>query len=955
MIRSFVRLLLLLYYARIYVRGKELLPLRGPVLFVANHPNSLIDPLVVGAVAKRNVRFLAKAPLFDIPVFGDILRALGMVPVYRRSDDPSLVGKNTEMLAQAAKALARGECVGIFPEGKTHDAVRLDQVKTGAARIARQAIDAGCQNLQIVPLGLNYQEKDRFRSAIWVEVGRPLEAVQFFKADLEDAAQVRGLTLALEQALKGLVIHLENESWEEFLPELEHLLPLPGWRRSALAEIAQRKRIADAMNYFYHREHALAEGLAERIRKLRLALAAAGLKISSDLFRLRGVRLWMRQCVDLLFIFLAALPSLFGTLYNIVPYFITRPVARRFIEPGRTTTAFYHLTLGVPVYLLWYLAAGLGMAAYFTPQVAWVCTLTAPCAGLFALSFWGRLSRFGSLWWQELILLTHGAKLAALRNTAEELRHDLAALAQRYRTQPGTSFWEAPLPLSPYRLTLRIISTIVLLLAVFLLYERPPGAAQLEDHPAQAVPFTSLSDQAIVSMCGLDEQLLLELFTQLPALEQRAYTLVEDFKQGKRSYYHQDDDNEIRRQLLSYLSIRSELLKLAWRYRTYAEIRNEPLRLRAFLLGLSSASAIYTFSSKFVQLFDADTLAQKKLNEPEPLWGLPADSYSTIRAKVAEATRRGELQSAYARYERENDLFLRRGLLQGSPYAAEHAQIAAGRRMLTDNAGRLSLIPAPDGIGKEVLRSLYGGQAFVSIWLGDTRVRHPHNGQPLISPQDLETMRHKLQPGDILVERQNWFLSRAFMPGYWAHAALYIGTPEELQRLGIASDARVAPLLAKLRAPNDRGHQPVIIEAVPRGVRFNTLEECIGIADSAAVLRPKLPPQQISEAIARALSHFGKAYDFNFDFFSSDKIVCTELVYRAYDSFLKFPLVDVLGRKTMPPTELVRSFTAARNSAAEQYELIAFLDGDEERGSAIFKDEEAFAKTVDRPSMTWMQ
>ena len=116
LVRGFVRALAKFYYPRIEVTGGKLIPRDGPVLLVANHPNSLIDPVLLGIAAQRPVRLMAKAPLFKIPVFGGALRALGMVPAYRGSDDAGQVAKNFESLAVAARQLASGCVMGIFPD-----------------------------------------------------------------------------------------------------------------------------------------------------------------------------------------------------------------------------------------------------------------------------------------------------------------------------------------------------------------------------------------------------------------------------------------------------------------------------------------------------------------------------------------------------------------------------------------------------------------------------------------------------------------------------------------------------------------------------------------------------------------------------------------------------------------------------------------------------------------------
>lgn len=151
------------------------------------------------------------------------------------------------------------------------------------------------------------------------------------------------------------------------------------------------------------------------------------------------------------------------------------------------------------------------------------------------------------------------------------------------------------------------------------------------------------------------------------------------------------------------------------------------------------------------------------------------------------------------------------------------------------------------------------------------------------------------------------------------------------------------------------GHPHVIIEAVSEGVVFSSLEHSIGGGDAACAMRPRLPPEQIREAIARAFSHVGKPYDFEFDFFSTDKLVCTELVFRAYDGAIQFPLVEVLGRKTMPAVELVRKCCAEHGRPQAELEFVAFLDGDDRRGTASFKDFRAFEATLKRPGLDWLQ
>lgn len=211
LIRGVVGFALRLFYRVEVVRHTA--DLSGPVMFVGNHPNSLIDPALVFVITDRQVTFLAREPLFRVPVMGWLLRGLGALPVYRKQDNPGLMTKNEGTLDTAADALAAGRAITIFPEGKSHSAPQLSEIKTGCARIALKVAKRG-QALRIVPVGLTYEQKHRFKSRVHVEVG---EAILVEAAGaLDEAAEqewVRSLTERVGEALRGVTINLET--WED--------------------------------------------------------------------------------------------------------------------------------------------------------------------------------------------------------------------------------------------------------------------------------------------------------------------------------------------------------------------------------------------------------------------------------------------------------------------------------------------------------------------------------------------------------------------------------------------------------------------------------------------------------------------------------------------------------------------------------------------------------------------
>ena len=154
-----------------------------------------------------------------------------------------------------------------------------------------------------------------------------------------------------------------------------------------------------------------------------------------------------------------------------------------------------------------------------------------------------------------------------------------------------------------------------------------------------------------------------------------------------------------------------------------------------------------------------------------------------------------------------------------------------------------------------------------------------------------------LEPGDVIVTRHAIALTNLFIPGFWPHAALYIGTPAQRDALGIRVSADKQVLWTG----------PVCtLEALKDGVRLRPLSETLSV-DHFVVLRPQVPATTIRRAIERGIVHEGKMYNFDFDFFSSDRLVCTEVLYRSYDGLdgIAFPLTERAGRKTLSAEDVL--------------------------------------------------
>lgn len=211
---ALLRLSLRIYFKRIEVVGADEVPRDQPVIFVLNHPNALVDPVFLLCLAPRRVSFLAKAPLFRMPVLGFLVKAMDSLPVYRRQDEGEDVSKNNETFDAARKLLARGGTIGICPEGVSHDEPGLKPIKTGAARISLASVSTGAvSNLTIVPAGLYYTSKTSFRSSALLYFGKPLhiDPVQLEPDGTPPRGEVKVLNARIEKALREVILDAEHE------------------------------------------------------------------------------------------------------------------------------------------------------------------------------------------------------------------------------------------------------------------------------------------------------------------------------------------------------------------------------------------------------------------------------------------------------------------------------------------------------------------------------------------------------------------------------------------------------------------------------------------------------------------------------------------------------------------------------------------------------------------------
>jgi 1-acyl-sn-glycerol-3-phosphate acyltransferase len=285
LLSSLLRLAIRIFFRRVEIVGAERVPAQGPVVFVLNHPNGLIDPAVLLCLAPRRVSFLAKAPLFRMPLVGLWCRAFDAIPVHRKQDPGSEMTRNRETFDAARGVLVRGGAIALFPEGTSHSDPKLKPLKTGAARIALGAAAALPQDLPltIVPAGLYYRAKQTFRSAALLRYGDPLPVERLVQAPGAEppADAVRALTDQLEAALAKVTLQAEEGEAHALVARAQRILSTadaaPAQPLSLAEEFELKRRILEGYEAGRRRWPDRIAAIVARMERYEAAIAAAGI------------------------------------------------------------------------------------------------------------------------------------------------------------------------------------------------------------------------------------------------------------------------------------------------------------------------------------------------------------------------------------------------------------------------------------------------------------------------------------------------------------------------------------------------------------------------------------------------------------------------------------------------------------------------------------------------------
>jgi hypothetical protein len=454
--------------------------------------------------------------------------------------------------------------------------------------------------------------------------------------------------------------------------------------------------------------------------------------------------------------------------------------------------------------------------------------------------------------------------------------------------------------------------------------------------------------------------------------------LIADLQKNEPLFSHREDQPltaderdlalDLFAQVISYQVALDALSRFHLEFYRIDPVVHPILHARHFLLGFAAYCAQIRLGMELIDRTIGKPQFEKLLDEGSPNRGLPKGAYALLKWNVVHVEDVGRIFAAhqyhkvlratlYGRVEKAPKMREVRKIVDTAYEAVKGHLAKKGVELFAQNG--LDLLKDGGHV------AWFPVQAGVAEWMGDTRVKRI--GRDLIGADQIGEAVARSQPGDIVVERRNWYLSNIGLPGFWPHAALYLGSSAEMSSFLDADEAVTkafgGPFTRALKKKHpkawaeydraDHGHAHRLIEAMSEGVVFTTAEHSFA-ADYAAALRPRLSKLEVAKAIERAFGYFGRPYDFDFDFETDRSLVCSELVYKAYEpraefTGIKLDLVRVIGRPTLPPNVMIAQFDREVGKPGQQLDLAWFLDGSEKDRAARFSDLESLRASHKRP------
>ncbi len=440
-LKFLMRITTKIFFRSITVRNREIVPPKGPLMVLANHPSTFMDPILVATILNRKVYFLAKGELFKTKFTRWLLPKFNMIPVYRKQDDPSLMNKNEETFNKCFEHLEKGGVILMFPEGISITERKLKPIKTGAARIVlgAEARNDFQLNVQIINIGLNYEDPHKFNREVFININPAIEAKKYGDAYKNDPIKaVQELTTDITKELERLVIDIEDTKTDVLVKNIEQLYKYKLTKELGIheddksKEFLITKNIVETVNYYNIIQPKRVEEMKSRLKNYFDNLEKIGLS-DKDISNTTNNGSFILENIRSLITIILGFPLyLYGLINNFLPFEIPGFIARKTTKSiefrgaigmvgGMFTFLIFHT---LQIYFVW----------KFT-KIQWLTIIYAislPISGLFTYWYYHTVLEIKNKWTLMMIFYKKSVFIANLISEREKIISEFDAAKNEY-------------------------------------------------------------------------------------------------------------------------------------------------------------------------------------------------------------------------------------------------------------------------------------------------------------------------------------------------------------------------------------------------------------------------------------------------------------------------------------------------------------------------------------------
>lgn len=396
-----------IFFRSITIRNKELIPEKGPLMVLANHPSTFMDPIVVATMLNRKVFFLAKGELFKSSFAQWLLPKFNMIPVYRKQDDPSQMSKNQDTFKKCFEHLEKGGAILMFPEGISLTERKLRPIKTGASRIvlgAEARNDFGL-NIKVINVGLNYANPHQFNRDLFINIDTPIEVIDYKEEYANDSFKAaQSLTDEISKRLEQLVIAIEDDNTDTLVKDIETLYKYKLSKDAGIskedkeADFIITKNIIETVNYYTQHDPLRVQTMRSRIEIYFNNLNLLGLQ-DIDIARNRKNKSIALSGLQAIFIIITGFPFyVYGLINNYLAFEIPGWIANK-ISTKIEFRGAIAMVSGIFTFLFFY-TLQIMLVWKFTHEqwLTMVYGLSLPLSGIFTYWYYHKVNKIKTTW-----------------------------------------------------------------------------------------------------------------------------------------------------------------------------------------------------------------------------------------------------------------------------------------------------------------------------------------------------------------------------------------------------------------------------------------------------------------------------------------------------------------------------------------------------------------------------